>query len=175
MPIDRDAIARGCGAAPQTASALCRRQLDLFKAALAANASVTVGCTQEQPLFEETAAELGRGDGLAFANLREAAGWSKDAAAAGPKMAALLAAAAVERQDFDGVLEISCEPFLVGADDAIGRAEQTLARGIVARPAQQRAHGLLRLLACRALARPLRGRLGHGGSSFRAGAEAGVS
>ena len=78
-------------------------------------------------------------------------------------------------QDFDGVLEISCEPFLVGADDAIGRAEQTLARGIVARPAQQRAHGLLRLLACRALARPLRGRLGHGGSSFRAGAEAGVS
>lgn len=96
MKLDSDAIARGCGSAPKTATALCRRQLDLFKAALSAGGPVTVGCTQEQPLFEETAAEIGRAGDLAFANLRETAGWSDDAADAGPKMAALLAAAAVE-------------------------------------------------------------------------------
>jgi ferredoxin len=96
MPIDMPAIARGCGSVPKSAEALCRRQLDLFQSVLAAGGPVTVGCTQERPLFEETAAELGRGDGLAFVNLRETAGWSDQAPDAGPKMAALLAAAAVE-------------------------------------------------------------------------------
>src|SRR6202040_3050099 len=49
-----------------------------------------VGCTQETPLFSEVA---GSAD-VTYANIRETAGWSNDANAAGPKMAALLAAAA---------------------------------------------------------------------------------
>jgi ferredoxin len=94
MPLDMAAIARGCGGAPTGAESLCRRQLDLFRAALAGGGEVVVGCTQEQPLFTETAAELGRADAVAYANLRETGGWSRAAADAGPKMAALLAAAA---------------------------------------------------------------------------------
>ena len=96
MPLDADAISHGCGTKPRAAEALCRRQLDIFKTALATGDHLTIGCTQEQPLFEETAAELGREAGIAFVNLRESAGWSNDAMAAGPKMAALLAAAAEE-------------------------------------------------------------------------------
>jgi ferredoxin len=103
MPLDEAAIAKGCGsgAALRTADQLCRRELDRFKAALGSGAAVTVGCTQEAPLFREVAAETSpAADGqdpavaLRFANIRENAGWSKDARAAGPKMAALLAAAA---------------------------------------------------------------------------------
>jgi hypothetical protein len=57
-------------------------------------APLTVGCTQEAPLFSEEAAESGRANPIQFANIRESAGWSSEAAEAGPKMAALLAAAA---------------------------------------------------------------------------------
>jgi ferredoxin len=49
-----------------------------------------MGCTQEAPLFREAAGDAD----LNFVNLRETAGWSKDAAKAGPKMAALVASAA---------------------------------------------------------------------------------
>ncbi len=95
MPLDADALRRGLrGANVETANHLCRAELDRFRAALAAGAPLTVGCTQEAPLFSEIAAETASETPLAFANVRETAGWSKDAAAAGPKMAALLAMAA---------------------------------------------------------------------------------
>ena len=55
----------------------------------AAGEPLIVGCTQEAPLFSETA----EGADVTYANIRETAGWSKDASTAGPKMAALLAAA----------------------------------------------------------------------------------
>jgi ferredoxin len=45
------------------------------------------------PRFIEAAAALGRTRPIQYLNIRETAGWSSDAAAAGPKMAALLAAA----------------------------------------------------------------------------------
>jgi ferredoxin len=60
---------------------------------LAEGRAITIGCTQEAPLFQELADEAGRT--LQFANIREQAGWS-DASGTGPKMAALLAAAAVD-------------------------------------------------------------------------------
>ena len=53
MPVDAGAIARGCGATPRPAEALCRRQLDMFRQALSEGAQLTVGCTQERPLFED--------------------------------------------------------------------------------------------------------------------------
>ncbi len=93
MPLDADAIARGCkGAEVVAGRMLCRAELDRFRAAAAGGEALTVACTQEAPLFAETAGE----DGPApiFVNIRETAGWSKDAAKAGPKIAALLAAAA---------------------------------------------------------------------------------
>jgi hypothetical protein len=86
MPLDPDAVAKGCAGEVRTAEQLCRRQLDLFKAIVAEGHALTVGCTQEAPLFAETAEDLGGRVALAYANLRETAGWSKDAARAGPKM-----------------------------------------------------------------------------------------
>jgi len=91
MPLDIPAVQRGCrGAEVSTARQLCRAELDKFRAAAAGGDPLIVGCTQEAPLLSETA---GAAD-VTYANIRETAGWSKDADAAGPKMAALLAAAA---------------------------------------------------------------------------------
>jgi ferredoxin len=93
MPLDTGAIKRGCrGAEVKTARQLCRAELERFRSALASGEPLTVGCIQEAPLFSETAAESG--GALSFANVRESAGWSADAAKAGPKMAALFALAA---------------------------------------------------------------------------------
>jgi ferredoxin len=94
MVLDGRALARGCaaqGTELRTAEHLCRTQLDRFRAALAEGRPITVGCTQEAPLFTEE----GEDAALTFVNLRETAGWSSEGAAAGPKMAGLLAAAAV--------------------------------------------------------------------------------
>ena len=57
---------------------------------------VLVTCTQEEPLFREVAAEDDPEAGLAFANLREKALWSHEAKQAHPKMAALVAEAALD-------------------------------------------------------------------------------
>ncbi len=94
MPLDAAAIARACGGAVKTGTQLCRRELDLTRMLMQAGGPMTMACTQEEPLFRETAADLGRADDIAFVNIREQAGWSDEAAKAGPKMAALLAAAA---------------------------------------------------------------------------------
>lgn len=95
MPLDADAIVRGCkGAKVETANHLCRAEIDRFSSVAAKGGDITVACTQEAPVFSEVASEGGNAT-LRFANIRENAGWSKDAKAAGPKMAALLAAATV--------------------------------------------------------------------------------
>lgn len=92
MPLDADAIRRTCrGATVETARFLCRDQIDQFRKANAIGSPITVTCTQEAPLFEEVAGD--RAD-LTFVNIRETGGWSNEATQAGPKMAALIAAAA---------------------------------------------------------------------------------
>ncbi|HUI19060.1 MAG TPA: 4Fe-4S dicluster domain-containing protein [Alphaproteobacteria bacterium] len=98
MPLDAAALARGCrGVDVVRGRQLCRAELERFRALVGSGDAITVGCTQEAPLFREVAGESG--DELSFANLRETAGWSVDAAQAGPKMAALAAAAAVAMPD----------------------------------------------------------------------------
>jgi ferredoxin len=97
MPLDEKAIARGCQHGDiRLARHLCRSEFGAFRAMLGEGRPLTVGCTQEAPLFDEAASEAGFSESLAFANIREMAGWSGDAGRAGPKMAALLAAATVE-------------------------------------------------------------------------------
>lgn len=92
MSLDADALARGCrGADVVTGRYLCRAEVERFNALVKGGGPITVGCTQEAPLFAELA---GEGVAITYANVRETAGWSKDAGKAGPKMAALLAAAA---------------------------------------------------------------------------------
>ena len=90
MSLDAPRVGRVCrGATVATAHQLCRAELERFRAAAADGAPLTVACTQEAPLFAETAA----GADIVFTNIRETAGWSTDAAKAGPKIAALIAAA----------------------------------------------------------------------------------
>src|SRR5215211_8069498 len=92
MPLDAGTIRRACkGASVETARFLCRDQIEQFRKAAGTGEPLTVACTQEAPLFSDVAGEHAA---LSFVNVREAAGWSDQAAKAGPKMAALLAAAA---------------------------------------------------------------------------------
>ena len=98
MEIDGRRLAEALGLPqPLTVhSELCRSQIAAFEAGLGPGASVHVACTQEAPLFREVAAEKGGGEAdLAFTNIRERAGWCAEKPAALPKMAALLAEAAL--------------------------------------------------------------------------------
>ncbi len=95
MPLDAKAISRGCrGQKIETGRQLCRAELERVRKAAASGAPITVGCTQEAPLFSEMAEEISQAGEIAFVNIREHAGWSSEAERTGPKMAALLAAAA---------------------------------------------------------------------------------
>ena len=93
MQLDARAIGRACTGRITQANQLCGLEIDRFKAALADGVPITVACVQEAPLFREVAGDLIPSSALTFVNIRETAGWSKDAAAAGPKVAALIAAA----------------------------------------------------------------------------------
>ena len=93
MPLDAGALTRGCRNFDiVTGRQFCRAELDRFRTLAGSGAPLTIGCTQEEPLFREVAEDSGAD--IRFVNLRESAGWSADAAKAGPKMAALAAAAA---------------------------------------------------------------------------------
>lgn len=96
MPLDEAALAAGCGGRLETATQLCVSEIERVTDALMRGERVTIGCTQEAPTFEDAAEDAGLEEpALAFVNIREAAGWSREAKEAGPKMAALLAAASV--------------------------------------------------------------------------------
>ncbi|MBV9079019.1 MAG: 4Fe-4S binding protein [Methylobacteriaceae bacterium] len=128
VPLDGGAIRRGCGGEVQEAEQLCRRELDRFRAALATGQPLTVSCTQEAPLFTEVAEEAGGADRVAFANIREAAGWSVEGAGAGPKMAALLAAAAEPMPPVSTVaLESEGVALVYGRDEVAIEAARRLA------------------------------------------------
>src|SRR5258706_780053 len=73
---------------------LCRKEAGAFQSALA-DPDLMVACTQEAPLFSELASAAQPQARISFLNLREAAGWSAEGTQAGPKIAALLAAAAL--------------------------------------------------------------------------------
>ncbi|MFN7712368.1 MAG: 4Fe-4S binding protein, partial [Curvibacter sp.] len=131
MPLDP----KGLGAAldePLTQhSTLCRREAGAFQQALGQGDDVVVACTQEARLFTELA-EQTEGAGavpIRFVNIRETGGWSKDAARAMPKMAALLAAARLP--DPESVPTVSYKSagrvLVIGALDAAERAADLLA------------------------------------------------
>ncbi len=94
MPLDAAAIRRGCHHGTTSTTRLCSAEIDRFKEVASEDRPLTVGCTQQARLFTDIAAELDRKSSIQFANIRESAGWSSEADAAGPKMAALLALAA---------------------------------------------------------------------------------
>jgi ferredoxin len=99
---------------------LCRAELERFRAAVADGGPLTVACTQEAPLFTEIASN--NEAALTFVNIRETAGWSKDAKTATPKIAALIAAAAELMPDIPFV-PLSSE----GVTLIYGKDEQAIA------------------------------------------------
>lgn len=88
------AAALKTGAPAKVHTELCRKEAAQFQSALG-DAEVLVACTQEAALFSEIAADAGSRAELRFVNIREAAGWSREGEAATPKIAALLAVAAL--------------------------------------------------------------------------------
>lgn len=99
MPLDAAAgsqIGTALGTKPlPVASELCRREVDSYLKTLDGIDNVVVACTQERALFSELAEQKGSVAPLRFVNIRETGGWGAQANSALPKMAALLAAAAL--------------------------------------------------------------------------------
>lgn len=89
MPLDAKALG-----VPMHTS-LCRQEVGSFLKALDGSDSVVVACTQEAALFSELADQADKPlvAPLRFVNIREIAGWTQEAKASGPKIAALLALA----------------------------------------------------------------------------------
>lgn len=99
MPLDAAAgtqLGAALGTAPiPIATELCRREVGTYLKALDGVDDVVVACTQERSLFTELGQQKGTVAPLRFVNIRETGGWSAQAKQALPKMAALLAVAAL--------------------------------------------------------------------------------
>ncbi|RBA24254.1 4Fe-4S binding protein [Herminiimonas fonticola] len=99
MPLDAAAGAQ-LGAALGTsvlpvATELCRREVGAYMSSLDGVDDVVVACTQERALFAEIAQQKNSVAPLRFVNIRETGGWGAQSKSALPKVAALLAAAAL--------------------------------------------------------------------------------
>lgn len=129
MAPDVDAVLKGTGAREIVAARhLCRSEIERFKAEAGKGGPLVVACTQEAPLFAETAADFELPAELLFANIRETAGWAGDGRAAGPKMAAMIAAAAVETKPAQLVpLKSEGVILIYGRDEAAIEAGQLVA------------------------------------------------
>lgn len=99
MPLDASAGAKlgaALNAGPlNVATALCRGEVGTYLHAIEGVEDVIVACTQERALFSELAQHKKSVAPIRFVNIRESGGWSRQAKDALPKMAALLAAAAL--------------------------------------------------------------------------------
>jgi ferredoxin len=128
MPLDGAMVRRVCKNADVIEGRqFCRSEIERFRKAATGGDTITVACTQEAPIFTEVAAEVPGEHGLNFVNIRETAGWSKDAMNAGPKMAALLAAAD-EPEPAIPCVSLSSEgnALLYGSDERVLEAAQLL-------------------------------------------------
>jgi len=137
MPIDGPALGRALGSDAKGAevvhSLLCRREAGAFQRAAKDSADLLVACTQESRLFLELA---GATEGapspderpIRFVNIRESGGWSKDAASATPKMAALIAAAQLAPPEPVATVSYASagRVLVIGSSDRAGRAAALL-------------------------------------------------
>jgi ferredoxin len=121
--------AKALGAALKTGAPLtvhhqlCRKDAAAFQAALGGADDVVVACTQEASLF----AELAGDSKVRFVNVREQAGWSPEAKAATPKMAALIAMATLPEPQPTPAVEFKSagEVLIIGpADVALDWAQR---------------------------------------------------
>jgi ferredoxin len=112
MPLDRTALKAALGKTPGASAEgieaphtlLCRREAGAFQRLARSGDDLLVACTQESALFlalndETEGAPRVHERPIRFVNVRETGGWSKDAKAATPKLAALIAAAQLPPPD----------------------------------------------------------------------------
>jgi ferredoxin len=129
----------GSGAPPPGGwyTTLCRREAPEFQRAAKSGDDLLVACTQEARLFLELNEQTVGAPSVAerpirFVNIRETAGWSKDAARSTPKIAALIAAA--QHPQPEPVPTVSYTSggrcLVVGAADAVERAAAMLGAGL---------------------------------------------
>lgn len=125
MRLDPEKVRAGLGNVRLvTARHLCGPDSGKFRE-LAATGKVTVACTAMRALFEEIAEDDGLAAALAFADVRASAGWSSEGAAAGPKMAALIAAAVPNDLPAEVTIESAGVTLIYGRDQtAIEAAER---------------------------------------------------
>ncbi len=146
MPLDRPALAQALARTPgastegitEAHSGLCRREASAFQRAAISTGEraepLLVACTQESRLFVEL---NGQTEGAApetvrpihFVNIRETGGWSRDAAQATPKLAALIAAAQLPDADPVGTVSYRSAGrcLVIGGADAAEHAAALLA------------------------------------------------
>jgi ferredoxin len=93
MPLDPRALSASLNEPLSLHSGLCRREAAEFLQAAGGSDVLVVACTQETRLFNELADQANLSAPIKFVNIRETGGWSRDAAKASPKIAALLAVA----------------------------------------------------------------------------------
>ena len=129
--VDVDAIATTGARCSRVHTALCDAQADRLAAELAAAGDgAMVACGQEVARIAEIAAEAGL-PAPAHVDIRDRAGWSAEAAAAGPKQAALVADALLARPS-TRVSDVVSEGLCL----VLGPAERAI-------PAAERLAGLL--------------------------------
>jgi len=130
MTLDAKAIAAALGleAVPAVNTQLCRAQLANFEAMMTDGTPFVAACTQEAPLFTEVLGEGSDAADVAFANIRERAGWSEEGGKATAKIAALLAEAALDIPPAPTVTMTSAGGCLVyGRDETAIEAARQLA------------------------------------------------
>jgi len=134
MTIDDKALGKACAAAPgaeapgelSVAGHLCRGGIEEFLRLAKGSDELLVACTQEAPLFLEALEDIGDdAPAIRFANIREKAGWSKDAGGKSQqktdltaKMAALLAEATLDIEDSHSVTMTSNGVLVILGRDA---------------------------------------------------------
>ncbi len=138
MPLDGPALKSALGPTASDGldivhTLLCRREAGAFQRAAKSGDDLLIACTQEQRLFVELNAETEGAPGLQerpirFVNIRETGGWSSEARAATPKIAALLAAAQLPEPDPVGTVTYRSAGrcLIVGSADAAQRAARML-------------------------------------------------
>ncbi len=99
MPLDGKALSAALNQTINLRTELCRRDVSALDGRLQGVDDLAIACTQEAPLFSELALSAKSVAPLRFINIRETGGWSSEAKSATPKIAALLALAALPEPD----------------------------------------------------------------------------
>ena len=122
---------------PTIHTTLCRREAPEFQRTAKTGDDLLIACTQESRLFLELNERTVGAQSVAerpirFVNIRETGGWSKDAAKATPKIAALIAAAQLPESEpvATAGYKSAGRCLVIGAADAAERAAAMLGAGL---------------------------------------------